>query len=84
MALAQNDIEQIQGVIKEVPNNNVRYELSFRERIIWVKKTLKHQRKLMIEGIEQLHHKIKLLLRSRLDDLTTIGDLIIALQRLAV
>jgi len=50
MALAQEDIEQIQELIKksievtpEVGNANVRYELDLRERTIRVEEELKHQ-----------------------------------------
>ena len=61
MALTQEDIEQIQKLIKrgisespEVLNANVRYELDLRERIIRVEEELKHQRELMIEGFKQM------------------------------
>ncbi len=61
MALAQEDIEQIQLLIKktlsEMPetlNANVRYELDLRERTIRVEEELKHQRELMIDGFKQM------------------------------
>ena len=64
MALAQEDIEQIQWLIKktlsEVPetlNANVRYELDLRERTIRVEEELKHQRELMVEGFKQMEKR---------------------------
>ncbi len=60
MALAQEDVEQIQILIKkilsespEAINANVRYELDLRERTIRVEEELKHQRELMLEGFKQ-------------------------------
>ena len=60
MALAQEDVEQIQILIKkilsespEAMNANVRYELDLRERTIRVEEELKHQRELMLEGFKQ-------------------------------
>jgi hypothetical protein len=47
MALAQEDLQQIQQLIKQsltMPNVNVRYELDIRERIVRVEEELKHQR----------------------------------------
>ena len=59
MALAQEDLEQIQQLIHqiigarpEVINANVRYELEIRERIVRVEEELKHQRELMLQGFE--------------------------------
>jgi Fe2+ transport system protein B len=59
MALAQEDLEQIQQLIQqsigarpEVINANVRYELEIRERIVRVEEELKHQRQLMLQGFE--------------------------------
>jgi Fe2+ transport system protein B len=59
MALAQEDLEQIQQLIQqsiaarpEVINANVRYELEIRERIVRVEEELKHQRELMLQGFE--------------------------------
>ena len=59
MALAQEDLEQIQqlihqsiGVRPEAINANVRYELEIRERIVRVEEELKHQRELMLQGFE--------------------------------
>jgi Fe2+ transport system protein B len=59
MALAQEDLEQIQHLIHqsisvrpEVINANVRYELEIRERIVRVEEELKHQRELMLQGFE--------------------------------
>ena len=61
MALAQEDLEQIQWLIKkslaetpEVLNANVRYELDLRERTIRVEEELRHQRELMTEGFKQM------------------------------
>ena len=66
MALTQEDIEQIQKLIKkgisespEVLNGNVRYELDLRERIIRVEEELKHQRELMIEGFKQMEKRFE-------------------------
>jgi ATP adenylyltransferase/5',5'''-P-1,P-4-tetraphosphate phosphorylase II len=59
MALAQEDLEQIQllfhqsiGARPEIINANVRYELEIRERIVRVEEELKHQRELMLQGFE--------------------------------
>lgn len=66
MALAQEDIEQIQRLINqviaertEVLNANVRYELDLRERIIRVEEELKHQRELMQEGFKQMEKRFE-------------------------
>ncbi len=66
MALAQEDIEQIQVLIKktlsetpETLNANVRYELDLRERTIRVEEALKHQRELMIEGFKQMEKRFE-------------------------
>ena len=66
MALAQEDIEQIQWLIKktlsEAPetfNANVRYELDLRERTIRVEEELKHQRELMVEGFKQMDKRFE-------------------------
>jgi tetrahydromethanopterin S-methyltransferase subunit G len=66
MALAQEDIEQIQWLIKktvsEMPetlNANVRYELDLRERAIRVEEELKHQRELMVEGFKQMEKRFE-------------------------
>jgi len=66
MALAQEDIEQIQWLIKktisetpEALNANVRYELDLRERTIRVEEELKHQRELMTEGFKQMEKRFE-------------------------
>ena len=66
MALAQDDIEQIQWLIKktlsetpEALNANVRYELDLRERTIRVEEELKHQRELMTEGFKQMEKRFE-------------------------
>ncbi len=66
MALAQEDIEQIQSLIKktlsetpETLNANVRYELDLRERTIRVEEELKHQRELMLEGFKQMEKRFE-------------------------
>ncbi|MDP1558545.1 MAG: hypothetical protein Q8K59_12600 [Nitrosomonas sp.] len=66
MALAQEDIEQIQRLIKktlaempEMLNSNVRYELDLRERTIRVEEELKHQRELMQEGFKQMEKRFE-------------------------
>ena len=68
MALTQEDIKQIQKLIKEEishipepPNANVRYELDLRERTIRVEQELKHQRELMIKGFEQMEKRFELM-----------------------
>ncbi|WP_428356082.1 hypothetical protein [Methyloprofundus sp.] len=64
MALAQEDIEQIQALIiksiqatPEVGNANVRYELELRERTTRVEEELKHQRELMLAGVAQMDRR---------------------------
>ena len=66
MALAQEDLEQIQWLIKkslaetpEVLNANVRYELDLRERTIRVEEELRHQRELMTEGFKQMEKRFE-------------------------
>jgi hypothetical protein len=66
MSLAQEDMEQIQDLIKkvisELPetlNANVRYELDLRERTIRVEEELKHQRELMLEGFKQMEKRFE-------------------------
>lgn len=66
MALAQEDVEQIQLLIKkiisespEAMNANVRYELDLRERTIRVEEELKHQRELMLEGFKQVDKRFE-------------------------
>ena len=66
MALAQEDIDQIQRLIKktlsetpETLNANVRYELDLRERTIRVEEELKHQRELMVEGFKQMDKRFE-------------------------
>ncbi|MDO9048432.1 MAG: hypothetical protein Q7U66_11950 [Methylobacter sp.] len=66
MSLAQEDIEQIQDLIKkiilespEALNANVRYELDLRERTIRVEEELKHQRELMLEGFKQMEKRFE-------------------------
>ncbi|MGZ5027086.1 MAG: hypothetical protein ACXV9T_07895 [Methylobacter sp.] len=66
MALAQEDIEQIQLLIKKVLsetpetlNANVRYELDLWERTIRVEEELKHQRELIVEGFKQMEKRFE-------------------------
>ena len=66
MALAKEDIEEIQNLIakafSERPENNqvnVRYELEIRERIVRVEEELKHQRELMIEGFSRVDKRFE-------------------------
>ena len=66
MALAQEDVDQIQRLIKktlsetpETLNANVRYELDLRERTIRVEEELKHQRELMVEGFKQMEKRFE-------------------------
>ena len=66
MALEQEDIEQIQDLIRktisatpEVGNANVRYELELRERTTRVEEELKHQRELMLTGFSQMEKRFE-------------------------
>ncbi len=66
MALEQEDIEQIQDLIRksilstpEVGNANVRYEMELRERTTRVEEELKHQRDLMITGFAQMEKRFE-------------------------
>lgn len=66
MSLAQEDLDQIQDLIKkiisespEASNANVRYELDLRERTIRVEEELKHQRELMLEGFKQVDKRFE-------------------------
>jgi len=66
MALAQEDIEQIQALIiksiqatPEVGNANVRYELELQERTTRVEEKLKHQRELMLINFAQIERYIE-------------------------
>jgi len=66
MALAQEDITQIQLLIAQAINErpeplnaNVRYELDLRERTIRVEEELKHQRELMQEGFKQMEKRFE-------------------------
>jgi len=66
MALAQEDIEQIQALIiksiqatPEVGNENVRYELELQERTTRVEEKLKHQRELMLINFAQIERYIE-------------------------
>jgi len=60
MALAEDDIDQIQQLIdqawsknQQISNQNVHYELEIRERIVRVEEELKNQRELILEGFKQ-------------------------------
>ena len=66
MALAKEDIEEIQNLIAkafserpEINQVNVRYELEIRERIVRVEEELKHQRELMIEGFNRVDKRFE-------------------------
>lgn len=66
MALAKDDIEQIQLLISNSisdrmlgQNANVRYELDLHERTIRVEEELKHQRELMQEGFKQMEKRFE-------------------------
>lgn len=66
MALAQEDLQQIQQLIDqsmaarpEATYANVRYELEIRERIVRVEEELKHQRELMLQGFETSSRRIE-------------------------
>ena len=66
MALAKEDIEEIQNLIArafserpEINQVNVRYELEIRERIVRVEEELKHQRESMIEGFNRVDKRFE-------------------------
>lgn len=66
MALAKEDIEEIQNLIAkalsdrpEANQTNVRYELELRERIVRVEEELKHQRELLIEAFKQIDKRFE-------------------------
>ena len=68
MALAKEDVEQIQEMISAAISadvtsgtlpTNVRFELELRERIVRVEEELKHQRQLMIQGFEQMEKRFE-------------------------
>jgi DNA anti-recombination protein RmuC len=66
MALAKEDVEQIQAIVLQTINNtpefknaNVRYEIDLRERTIRVEEELKHQRELMQEGFKQMEKRFE-------------------------
>jgi len=67
MALTKEDIAEIKELIREViterhpeiTNNNVRYELEIRERILRVEEGLKHQRELMQEGFNRMDKRFE-------------------------
>ncbi|MBF0266762.1 MAG: hypothetical protein HQL46_15980 [Gammaproteobacteria bacterium] len=60
MALAKEDIEQIQELIEQswanknqASNDNIHYEIEIRERIVRVEEELKNQRQLILDGFKQ-------------------------------
>lgn len=67
MALTKEDIAEIKELIgeiiterhPEITNNNVRYELEIRERILRVEEGLKHQRELMQEGFNRMDKRFE-------------------------
>jgi chromosome segregation ATPase len=66
MALAHDDLQQIQQLIEqsmatrpEAAFANVRYELDIRERIVRVEEELKHQRELMLQGFETSNRRFE-------------------------
>lgn len=67
MALTKEDVAEIRELIGEViterhpeiANNNVRYELEIRERILRVEEGLKHQRELMQEGFKRMDQRFE-------------------------
>jgi len=72
MALAQEDIAQIQDMIQnliaetlraqpEFSHNNVRYELELRERIVRVEEELRHQRELLLEGFRRMDKRFEVI-----------------------
>ncbi|MBU2568615.1 MAG: hypothetical protein KJ725_01025 [Gammaproteobacteria bacterium] len=66
MALAQEDINYIESLIRKVlaeqPDQSrfdSRYDLELRERTIRVEEELKHQRELMLEGFKQMEKRFE-------------------------
>jgi predicted RNase H-like nuclease (RuvC/YqgF family) len=66
MALAQEDLEQIQTLINNtiaatpaVSNANVRYELELRDRTTKVEQELIHQREILINGFAQVDKRLE-------------------------
>ncbi|HBA66468.1 MAG: hypothetical protein CVV06_08035 [Gammaproteobacteria bacterium HGW-Gammaproteobacteria-10] len=66
MALAQEDINYIESLIRKVlaeqPDQfrfDSRYDLELRERTIRVEEELKHQRELMLEGFKQMEKRFE-------------------------
>lgn len=67
MALTKEDIAEIKELIgeiiterhPEITNNNVRYELEIRERILRVEEGLKHQRELIQEGFNRMDKRFE-------------------------
>jgi septation ring formation regulator EzrA len=66
MALAHDDLQQIQQLIEQSMSTrpeaafaNVRYELDIRERIVRVEEELKHQRELMLQGFETSNRRFE-------------------------
>jgi len=65
MALAQEDIEQIEELIRksiaatpEVGNANVCYEIGMWERTIRIEDELKHQRELILMALTQMEKRL--------------------------
>lgn len=68
MALAQEDINYIESLIRKVlaeqPEHirlDAHYDLELRERTIRVEEELKHQRELMLEGFKQMEKRFELI-----------------------
>ena len=66
MALAQEDINYIESLIRKVlaeqPDQfrfDSRYDFELRERTIRVEEELKHQRELMLEGFKQMEKRFE-------------------------
>lgn len=65
MALAQEDIQFIQGIIgkwladQTLARSSVVYEIELRERMVRVEEELKHQRELMREGFAQVDKRFE-------------------------
>ncbi|WP_431065089.1 hypothetical protein [Methylotuvimicrobium sp.] len=66
MALAQEDINYIESLIRKVLAEQLdqsrfdsRYDLELRERTIRVEEELKHQRELMLEGFKQMEKRFE-------------------------
>ncbi len=64
--MAKEDVKEIENLIfkvlseqPEAANDNFRYELEIRERIVRVEEELKHQRELLIDGFNRVDKRFE-------------------------